>query len=319
MIRVFSFTPLILAWALMLPQAVSAQPETAEAKRWLGQMAQSNRELSYQGLFTYEHGIALETFKLTRWVDQGAQYERLEHLSGPEREVLRQGLAADCQSAGDQVRHGRLTLSDGQVADLGEYYYLDMAGQERVAGRSTRQVQIIPRDTYRYGYLLDVDEDTGLLLRSLLIDEQRRVLERFQFVDIQLAPAQAEIRLEPRAQLFRQANAHPSPCNPTALTQPDGWHLDWLPPGFVFSGQQTVQDDTEMLMYTDGLSTFSVFLAPADGDRAIEGRAQRGATNAYMGQVAAGERRFRVTVVGEVPVQTAEQVANGIVAEGAQP
>lgn len=319
MTRVFSFAVLILAWVAMWPLSAAAQPDVAEAKRWLGQMAQSNRELSYQGLFTYEHGIALETFKLTRWVDQGVQYERLEHLSGPEREVLRQGLMADCQSAGDQMRHGRLTLSDEQVSDLGEYYYLDMAGQERVAGRPTLQVQIIPRDTYRYGYLLDIDEDTGLLLRSLLVDEQRRVLERFQFVDIQLSPEQTDTTFEPRAQLFRQANAHPGPCNPTALTQPEGWRLDWLPPGFVFSGQQTVQSDTEMLMYTDGLSTFSVFLAPADGDRAIEGRAQRGATNAYMGQVAAGEQRFRVTVVGEVPVQTAEQVANGIVAGESPP
>lgn len=319
MTRVAAFASLMLGFcAALAAHGTAAQPDEAEAKRWLGQMAQSNRELSYEGLFTYEHGVALETFKLTRWVDQGLQYERLEHLSGPEREVLRQGLAVDCHSAGDQLRHGRLNLSDDQVADLAEHYYLDVAGQERVAGRSTRQLQVIPRDTYRYGYLLDVDEETGLLLRSLLVDEQRRVLERFQFVDIQLAPAQLESSLEPRAQLFRQANAQLSPCNPTALSKPERWELSWLPPGFVFSGQQTVQDDIEMLMYTDGLSTFSVFLAPDDGERAIEGRAQRGATNAFMGQVLAGDQPFRVTVVGEVPVQTAEQVAGGIVG-GEQP
>jgi hypothetical protein len=91
-----------------------------------------------------------------------------------------------------------------------------------------------------------------------------------------------------------------------------GLRLAWLPPGFIFSGQQQVRDSTEMLMYTDGLSAFSVFLEPVGGQLMVEGRAQRGATNAYMGRVARNGQEYRVTVVGEIPIAAAERVAAGL-------
>ena len=31
-------------------------------------------------------------------------------------------------------------------------------------------LEVVPRDPYRYGYLLSIDRDTGLLLKSLLFD-----------------------------------------------------------------------------------------------------------------------------------------------------
>ncbi len=68
-----------------------------------------------------------------------------------------------------------------------------------------------------------------------------------------------------------------------------------------------------MLMYTDGLASFSVFLQPLDSRTwNVEGRAQRGAISAFMGQLETGEAYYRVTVVGEIPGGVAEQLARSI-------
>lgn len=63
-----------------------------------------------------------------------------------------------------------------------------------------------------------------------------------------------------------------------------------------------------MLMYSDGLSTFSLFIEKAPTGN-LEGRAQRGATVAYLGRLDTQQGNFRVSAVGEVPVQTLERVA----------
>jgi sigma-E factor negative regulatory protein RseB len=67
----------------------------------------------------------------------------------------------------------------------------------------------------------------------------------------------------------------------------------------------------EMLMFTDGLATFSVFIEPAV-DTVPEGVAQRGATLAMMTGVEYQNKIYRVTIVGEIPVITAQRLAQGI-------
>jgi sigma-E factor negative regulatory protein RseB len=66
-----------------------------------------------------------------------------------------------------------------------------------------------------------------------------------------------------------------------------------------------------MLMFTDGLATFSVFIEPAT-DTIPEGVAQRGATLAMMTGLEFQEQLYRVTIVGEIPVITAQRIAQGI-------
>ena len=64
-----------------------------------------------------------------------------------------------------------------------------------------------------------------------------------------------------------------------------------------------------MMKYTDGLSAFSVFIDQLEVPSIIEGRAQRGATIAYLGRLESNSGNYRVTIVGEVPAPTLERVA----------
>lgn len=285
-----------------VPAVVATEPSPlADLQR----MADAARELNYTGSFTYEHRNAMESFRVYHWVENDQSHRRLEYLNSPRGAALDRAVPRDCRSLGYRL----LQSSDKDLKRLEQYYRLSYRGEDWVAGRQARLIEVRPKDQWRYGYLLGLDRESGLLLRAILIDDQQRVLERFQFVDLTLAS-------EPEAVLARldgsARNAEIRECSPSQTDAPRRWSLSWQPPGFVFSGQRRLDDNIDMLMYTDGLASFSVFLQPVSGDLRIEGRAQRGATSAYMGQLTVGERRYRVTVVGEIPGAVAEQLARGI-------
>jgi len=66
-----------------------------------------------------------------------------------------------------------------------------------------------------------------------------------------------------------------------------------------------------MLMYTDGLTTFSVFIE-ATNSFVPEGLGKRGATLAYMSRLTVKNMNYRVSVVGEIPVVAAAKIAQNI-------
>ena len=80
----------------------------------------------------------------------------------------------------------------------------------------------------------------------------------------------------------------------------------------MFSGQRRTDSNGDMLMYTDGLTTFSVFIDPVIDTFTVEGQARRGATVAYMQQVERRNLPYSVTVVGEIPPITARRVAESV-------
>jgi len=273
----------------------------------LEKMSRAAVQAEYQGVFTYEHGSSAESFRVSHWVEDGQGYERLEYLNGPEYTLERPIGRSDCQPAGAELLQGKI-LATGQLGQLQQYYHLNHKGSDRVAGRHVDLIEVRPRDQLRYGYLLGLDAATGLLLKALLVDEQQRLLERFQFVTLELG----------KPELKARESVSVDPVNPNrleceqALERPSRWQLAWVPPGFDFASEQQRPSGIEMLTYTDGLASFSVFLQPISGSGHLEGRAQRGATSAYMGQIAVDAENYRVTVVGEIPAAVAEQVVTGI-------
>jgi len=297
-------------FAFWVPQGYATENE-AQVQALLSQMSKAVRELNYRGLFTYEYGGSLETLRVVHAVKDGVEFERLQHLSGPEREVLRQGQAVDCLHPGDQLLRGRLSAL-GENTDLYKHYHFYIRGSERVAGREAIVVQVIPKDKYRYGYTLGIDKATGLPLKSLLIGGKKRVLERFQFVELELGPMIGKQDYQPASTRHRLADHQLSACNQDQPAQSEHWQITWLPEGFVLSGQRRSENNSDMLMYTDGLTAFSVFIEPAAGQALMEGRAQRGATVAYMSQLVRNQVPYRITVVGEVPAVTAQRVAASI-------
>lgn len=294
-----------VACLALVAASCAAVAQSPEPLNLLQKMAQAGQNLTYQGLFTYEHRNAMESFRVYRWVDQGQVYERLEYLNGPAGAAHQLGGPEDCHTTGYRLLNS--AVSPETLAKLDRHYQLTVRGQDRIAGREAITLEVRPRDQFRYGYLLGMDRDTGLLLKALLVDEHQRLLERFQFVDLDLTPDLKS--LKDKAGPHSNASTE---CGEIDGQQPTRWMLSWMPPGFAYSGEKRLPDGIDMLMYTDGLASFSVFLQPVTNEPGVEGRAQRGATSAYMGQLTLDNQRYRVTVVGEIPGDVAEQLARGI-------
>lgn len=295
------------------PESSVSHDQDAEIAKLLQKMASVPHTLNYQGAFTYQHkdNPTLQSFRITHWVEDGVEHERLQHLNGSEREVLRSGKAIGCESLGDQLLQGKMTRLGVNLARMDEFYRFEIRGPERVAGREATALLALPLDGFRHSSLLTIDNETGLVLKSWLVDESARPLERYQFIDVDFSPNLEDIQQQPAAKIQRSATAQVSECNPSNLKQPEHWQLAWVPPGFAFVGQRQVRNQIDMLMYTDGLTTFSVFIEAAAGV-IPEGVASRGATLAVMDSLSYQGKSYRITVVGEIPVVTAQKIAQNI-------
>jgi sigma-E factor negative regulatory protein RseB len=306
----------LLSLSFLFPAGlVAAQGDTAEqVNHVLKEMSTAVRELNYRGLFTYEVGGSLDTYRIVHRVDNNTEYERLQKLNGPEREVVRAGHMIDCLSRGDQLLRGVIRSADDS-SELKDNYHFYLTGDERVADRQAAIVHVVPKDNHRFGYTLAVDKKTGLPLKAMRVNTDKRVMERIQFVELTVGESISEEEVKPSSAQPRQAAHDLLQCEAKNDAGRDGeprWNAGWLPPGFVFSGQREIANGDYMQTYTDGLATFSVFVSKANTRPAIEGRAQIGATVAYVDQRFWSDQPHSVTVVGEIPFATAQRVVAGM-------
>lgn len=293
------------------PASSVHSPQVAQL---LKKMSETSHALNYQGTFTYQHkdNPSLQSFRIIHWVENGIEHDRLQHLNGPEREITRSGRKLGCGSLGDELLQGNLGKLNPSIAGLDQLYKFDIRGPERVAGRAATVLLALPLDPFRYSYFLSIDDETGLVLKSWLVDEKARPLERYQFVELVLNPDLSQMSESSTAKTYRATPPDVGDCELAVLKTPERWAVNWSPAGFAFVGQRTMKDNIDMLMYTDGLSTFSVFVQPAAGVVIPEGVAQRGATLAVMDAFSYQGQNYRVTVVGEIPVAAAQKIAQNV-------
>lgn len=303
-----------LCWAL---------PAAAEARRidvptLLEAMTTASRQLDYRGIFTYEYAGVLKSVEVTHVVRDGIEHERWFYLNGPPQEILRRGAPCHGAAAGNLDRIARPAVDYQQLAS---HYDLHLWGEDRIADRPVWVLQLAPRDAHRYGFVFSVDKQSGLLLQSLLLDTNRRVLERFQYLRLDYAVDDGDARALMAATAAREggrgeAATDAAGCEPVPEAhQGSGWQAGWIPPGFRLMAREVDGANIESLLFSDGLSVFSVFFDPGGGGRLPEVQAQRGATVAQLARVETGGASYLVSVVGEIPIETAQRVA-GFVRHG---
>ncbi|ASP39195.1 hypothetical protein CHH28_11125 [Bacterioplanes sanyensis] len=290
-----------------------------EARSWLDRMSHAAKEQNYQGVLIYGAPERWETMAINHAVYDDTEYEKLVHLTGERREVIRRGHAISCSHPGDHAVRVNPTSSNPlntelwrDLGDLESWYRLSLAGEERIAGRMTQIVRVLPRDQYRFGYDLWLDRDTALLLRSDLVRHDGVVLERLQFANVAIGIEMAKSEFEPDYEGHHLARHNHAEVSPVAAT--NAWQPGWVPSGFApVNRGQSHGRHLATLMYTDGLAAFSVFvdrLSNPEQSRTL--RQQWGATAAIVHDVLGDDGSYRITVVGEVPMQTAEKIAASV-------
>jgi sigma-E factor negative regulatory protein RseB len=284
-----------------------------EAHDWLTRLGRAEQQQSFKGTFVYERNGSFSTHDIWHRVQDGQVRERLLQLDGSAQEVVRLDGRTQCVSGTLVAGLGNSRDAPSRALDpqkLNQFYELAVIGKSRVAGRNAVIVSITPRDQYRYGFELHLDRETALPLKSLLLNDQGQLLERFQFTRLDTSLPD-DHDLQPG-----------SDCTPVSVAKTqapqaqsvEAWHLEWLPPGFQLSNS-SVRKDTqtkatvESLMYEDGLARFSVFLEPISDVSVTETRTQLGPTVAVSRRLNTVDGEMMVTVVGEIPIGTAERIA----------
>ncbi|OOW02397.1 RNA polymerase subunit sigma [Pseudomonas sp. MF6396] len=316
--RAPTLLPLLLGGCLSVP-ALAANSST-DAADWLNRLAKAEQQQSYQGTFVYERNGSFSTHDIWHRVQEGKVRERLLQLDGPALEVVRVDGRTQCVSGALARGVGNAAQSSPRVLDplkLMNWYDLSVAGRSRVAGREVEIITLRPRDQHRYAFELHLDRQSGLPLKSLLLNDKEQLLERFQFTRLETDKVPDDAQLQPS-----------SNCKPVAqATQQvaeaaSGWRSDWLPPGFELVNSAVRKDPehksiVSSLMYDDGLARFSVFLEPVAGNSGIDARTQLGPTVAVSRRLTTPKGDVVVTVVGEIPIGTAERVALSMRAQDA--
>ncbi|GLH18431.1 MucB/RseB C-terminal domain-containing protein [Pseudomonas glycinis] len=285
-----------------------------EAQDWLTRLGQAEQQQSFHGTFVYERNGSFSTHNIWHRVQNGQVRERLLQLDGSAQEVVRIDGRTQCVSGtliaglGDSPNAAARALDPKKLKN---WYDLAVIGKSRVAGRDAVIVSLTPRDQHRYGFELHLDKKTGLPLKSLLLNDKGQLLERFQFtsLDTDEIPSDKDLLADPDCKPINIASDKAS-----AAKTVQNWRSDWLPPGFELTSSSSHKDaqtktQVSSLMYDDGLARFSVFLEPLNGATVTDTRTQLGPTVAVSRRLTTPQGEMMVTVVGEIPIGTAERIA----------
>jgi sigma-E factor negative regulatory protein RseB len=305
----------VLLSLLLAPLPVVAD-QYEQARSWLERMAAAMRELTYQGTFIYLRGSEVDTLRITHVHDEEGVRERMVSLSGPDREIVRDvhgvrwvrgDAAKDGFGSGGTIfpEFPAEALSDARAR-----YRFEVGRSGRIAGHNGRRIAILPRDEYRYGYDLWLEERTGLLLRWVLYDAERRSLAKLMFTELRVGDDVDRTELQSATPPSRFHTMAPTAA--AGAPAPDvaaGLPSRGIPPGFELAARSRdgAAGDTEHLVFSDGLASVSVYIEPAAESRAVaSGLSRLGTTNAWTVN---GDGR-RVTAIGDVPPVTVRQIGS---------
>jgi sigma-E factor negative regulatory protein RseB len=294
----------------------------AEPKEWLERMNKALTTRNYVGVFTHMRGTRTETLRIIHRVKGRDVSERLLSLDASGREFIRQGDELTCYFPDKRTVLVERRAPDGpllgalpSLADGGDSEVYEIRGgqRERMLGRSTRVVALHPRDEYRYGYRLWIDEETSIPLKTQLCDRSGQVIEQILFSSIDLPERIPDSMFKPQVDASNYRWLRADRRVATTAT-PAMWEAMRLPPGFRLSirSNQAMpgsSEPVEHLVFTDGVASVSVFVEPRKRDaKPAEGPARVGSSSAFSTVV----DDHQVTAVGEVPPGTVKFIATQV-------
>ncbi|MFU8896380.1 MAG: MucB/RseB C-terminal domain-containing protein [Gammaproteobacteria bacterium] len=320
-------TLLLASLLCALPAAVLAD----SARGWLERMEQAVESLSYEGTFVHMSGNSIETMHVIHRAVDGQVAERLFSRDQPGREILRQNDKVTCIFADQRTvlverrsKHRGTPLLGAVPRDSGEFeqwYEFRVADGSPKLGRVTRVIEIRPRDGYRYGHRLWLDETTAMPLKVQLLNQGGVVIEQIQFVSMVLPAEISDARLQPDVAIegFAWIEQDAAPASAGGDGSVASWVIEELPPGFRLTESRLrilpgTEEPVEHMVYSDGLASVSVFVEPAGStDQELSGLSRMGAAHAFT-LILDGQQ---ITAVGEVPPNTVEHIARSLRAAAA--
>lgn len=320
-----SFVIRVLALAFSLTGAShlawAEEPVVPVPQALLALMSQAATGLNYEGRMVVVSGNRANTLRLVHVRDGEREWERLVQLDGEQREIVRgQGdtLLLKDNAVVTLMEH----LSPRAVSGLEQRYekilasYQPVVGRtERVAGRPVWPLRLESRDDNRFNLSLWVDQETGLLLRSVVSEPRGRDLESLTFTEVRTGPTVGmdEYRAEQQA---GSRVRRPVAKGESALSQvPLVWQIT-PPAGFVpVRGHMTRKSlngaVVDSLTFSDGLASFTFFAEELrSGDKPVDQVRRVGAQVTAVRLRKVGGKRILVTVMGALAASAAVRIAD---------
>jgi sigma-E factor negative regulatory protein RseB len=297
-------------------------------------MNQALATRNYDGTFFHLSEGRVETMRIVHRVRGGRVTERLQSLDGSGREFIRNNGELTCYLPDQHTvlieprpDHSPFLGSLPQFdADVNEYYRIASMPPTRILGRAARVIAVNPKDQFRFGYRIWLDEKTAMPLKTQLCDSRGQVIEQIFFARLDMPESIPDSDLAPLVRTEGMRWVRQGASNDNAPAALSAYRASELPPGFhlTVAGAQTIGGATvpaSHLVYSDGLATVSVFVEaqPANAPGAnpnlnpppeppMQGLARVGSGYAFSTVV----QGHQVTAVGEVPAQTVEFIAHSV-------
>ncbi|QJR82094.1 sigma-E factor regulatory protein RseB [Alteromonas pelagimontana] len=311
--------------AEFVPERGEAQPDDEvaatrllSASDWLHRLTDSTRKLNFQISFVVSRsGQETEPYlwRHAIWED-GTAMEQLNLQNGPGRELIRVDDVVSVFEPDVPPYSLRSTEINGPIPSellfhpdtLKKGYEFVTVGRARVTGRPAQQIRIVSRDNTRFSYQLWLDEKTGMLLKMNTLDLQGNLLEQIQVTSLSI--------LDSPHHYFARVNQASLPdvmAIVPKLPRQHNWEVEYLPEGMTevkrdirrlsLTGQVV-----EYKMFSDGLVDVSVYVQPAT-DAVGADLVLRHDLNTFLTLT---DGKAQVTVVGEIPLKTANAIATSL-------
>ena len=323
----------VLALALGCLAAGSVLAE--EPARWLERMNQALTTRNYDGTFSHWHGGQVEMLRIIHRVQDGTVSERLASLDGSGREFIRTGASLACYLPDkrtvvvEQRPQQESLVGFSAVNDqTASFYEIKEVARTRLNRRDTHVITVTPKDEYRYGYRLWIDDSTAMPLKTQLCDAHGNVIEQIVFASLTLSSRIPDTAFRPEVSTEGFQWVRDRPPVSAAPVATGSWSAATLPPGFRMTvrSAQTLPGSAQPvdhLVFTDGMASVSVFVemqqsgppAPGAAPAAVAEAATVGSSSAFSTVVDG----HKITAVGEVPPATVQFIATQVKAQGAAP
>lgn len=327
----------VMVWALMgLAQAQVAGPTpdvgsvavtgSQSIEQWLMHLHGVARQRAYVGTFVVTTGKYMSSARVWHVCEGTQQIERVEALTGVPRSTYRRNDQVVTYLPQNRTAMVQKRESLGIFTDvlsranpsIAQFYQLKSHGYDHVAGFLVDVVQLVPRDSWRFGYRIWIERATGLVVKLQTFDALQLVLEQAAFSDLQLAQPISWVKLSAMMDNTEGYLVKKQELITTTADQ-EGWQFKAQVPGFKPMSCHRRQDGGSIVsrgplqcVFSDGVAVVSLFVEAFDA--ASHGKFQRDEQTA-MGATHMQTHRLGdwwLTVVGEVPQQTLQRFAQGL-------
>ncbi|MCS2155361.1 sigma-E factor regulatory protein RseB [Scandinavium goeteborgense] len=281
----------------------------------LQQMNLASQSLNYELSFVSINKQGVESLRYRHARLNNQALAQLLQMDGPRREVVQRGNEISYFEPGldpftlngDFIVDSLPSLVYTDFKRLAPYYDFISVGRTRIADRLCEVIRVVARDGTRYSYIVWLDSETKLPMRVDLLDRDGETLEQFRVVAFNVNE-----QVSSNMQTLSTASLPPLLSVPVGDKVKFNWLPSWLPQGFVeVAGSRrtlpTIDTPVESRLYSDGLFSFSVNVnhANANSSEQVLRTGRRTVSTSVRDS-------SEITIVGELPPQTAKRIADSI-------